>query len=99
MFGSGNSMLSDEALLTRPVASIPPPSAGGEDIAAFSEAILRGGRVVYEPRSLCRQEHRPDEEALRNQLFNFGASAILRSSASAWVDDRDQASIPARLRR
>jgi hypothetical protein len=28
---------------------------------------------VYEPRSLCWHEHRRDEDALRRQLFNYGA--------------------------
>ena len=38
----------------------------------MSSAILRGGTLVYEPRSLCWHEHRHDEAAFRRQLFNYG---------------------------
>ena len=78
MFGSGNSMaFRRSALITAggfdPSLGAGSPTGGGEDIAAFSDAILRGGRLIYEPRSLCWHEHRRDEKALRNQLFNYGA--------------------------
>jgi hypothetical protein len=45
----------------------------------MSAAILRGGRLVYEPRSVCWHEHRASEAALRRQLFNYGVgfTAIL----------------------
>jgi hypothetical protein len=51
----------------------------GADIEAFSAAILRGGRLVYEPRALCWHEHRRDDGALKRQLFNYGVgfTAIL----------------------
>ena len=29
------------------------PTGGGEDIAAFTDVMLGGGRLVYEPRSVC----------------------------------------------
>jgi hypothetical protein len=48
------------------------PTGGGEDIWALSTAILRGGHVVYEPRSLCWHEHRRDGDALRGQVFGYG---------------------------
>ena len=89
MFGSGNSMaFRRSALVTAggfdPALGAGSPTGGGEDIAAFSDAILRGGRLVYEPRSLCWHEHRREEEALRNQLFNYGAgfTATLCKAAS-----------------
>ena len=51
----------------------------GADIEAMSAAILRGERLVYEPRSMCWHEHRDSDEALRRQLFNYGVgfTAIL----------------------
>lgn len=59
----------------------------GEDIDAMSAAILRGGSLVYEPRSVCWHEHRRSEQALRRQLFNYGvgSTALL---TKALVHDR-----------
>jgi hypothetical protein len=48
------------------------PTKGGEDMFAFSEAVLRGGVAVYEPRSLCWHEHRKDAEALEEQVYGWG---------------------------
>lgn len=77
LFGSGNSMaFRREALLAiggfDPALGAGTPTSGGEDIAAFSDVILRGGRLVYEPRSLCWHEHRGTEDALRAQVRNYG---------------------------
>ncbi len=49
-------------------------SAAGscEETWAFSKAILRGGRIVYEPRALCWHEHRKDGGSLRDQIFGYG---------------------------
>ena len=77
VFGSGNSM----AFRSRSLRSIggfdPALGAGsmaraGSDIEAFSHVILRGERLVYEPRSVCWHEHRRDERALRRQLLSYG---------------------------
>ena len=45
----------------------------------MSTAILRGGRLVYEPRALCWHEHRKDGDALRGQVFGYvvGFNAIV----------------------
>jgi GT2 family glycosyltransferase len=48
------------------------PTKGGEDMLAFTQAILRGGETVYEPRSLCWHEHRKDSEALQEQVSGWG---------------------------
>jgi O-antigen biosynthesis protein len=77
MFGSGNSMaFRRDALLTLggfdPALGAGTPTAGGEDLAAFTDVILGGARIVYEPRSLCWHEHRNDEDALRTQVCNYG---------------------------
>jgi GT2 family glycosyltransferase len=84
MFGSGNSMaFRREALLGvggfDPALGAGTPTAGGEDLAAFTDVILAGGRLVYEPRSLCWHEHRGDEGALRNQVrgYGIGLTAVL----------------------
>jgi len=77
MFGAGNSMAFRRAELVASGGFDPSLGAGsiaqsGEDIDAMSWAILHGGRLVYEPRSLCWHEHRRDEDALRHQLFSYG---------------------------
>lgn len=77
MFGSGNSMaFRRESLLAvggfDPALGAGTPAAGGEDLAAFTDVILAGGRLVYEPRSLCWHEHRGDEASLRTQVRNYG---------------------------
>ncbi|MCW3027652.1 MAG: glycosyl transferase family 2 [Solirubrobacterales bacterium] len=84
VFGSGNSMAFRTAELAAAGGFDPALGAGslalaGADIEAFSAAILRGGRLVYEPRALCWHEHRRDDGALKRQLFNYGVgfTAIL----------------------
>jgi len=76
MFGSGNSMAFRRAGLVAAGGFDPALGVGtiphGEDIEAMSKAILRGGELVYEPRSLCWHEHRRDDDALRRQVFNYG---------------------------
>jgi glycosyltransferase involved in cell wall biosynthesis len=77
MFGSGNSMAFRSAALLAvggfdPALGAGTPTGGGEDIAAFSDVILAGGKLVYEPRSLCWHQHRADEQALRAQVRNYG---------------------------
>jgi O-antigen biosynthesis protein len=77
MFGAGNSMAFRRAELLAAGGFDPSLGAGtmaqsGEDIDAMSSAILRGGRLVYEPRSLCWHEHRREEAAMRRQLSNYG---------------------------
>lgn len=49
-------------------------SAAGscEETWAFSQAILRGGRIVYNPRALCWHEHRKDGDSLHDQIFGYG---------------------------
>jgi O-antigen biosynthesis protein len=77
MFGSGNSMAFRASALAEiggfdPALGAGTPTGGGEDIAAFSDVILAGGQIVYEPRSVCWHEHRADEAALTSQVYNYG---------------------------
>jgi GT2 family glycosyltransferase len=99
-FGSGNSMAFRRRCLTMiggfdAALGAGSPARGGADIEAFSHAILRGGRLVYEPRSVCWHKHRRDEAALRRQLVAYGAgfTAIL----TKWVL-RDPRLLPALFR-
>lgn len=77
VFGSGNSMAFRREDLVAAGGLDPALGAGsralaGSDIEAFSAAILRGGQLVYEPRSICWHEHRRDDAALERQLYNYG---------------------------
>ena len=107
MFGAGNSMAFRRAELLAAGGFDPSLGAGsiaqsGEDIDAMSSAILRGGTLVYEPRSLCWHEHRHDEAAFRRQLFNYGVgfTATLdegRHDARPAVSPRGRPLDPARV--
>jgi O-antigen biosynthesis protein len=92
MFGSGNSMAFRRAAL-RAVGGFDPalgagtPTAGGEDIAAFTDVIVAGAQLVYEPRSLCWHEHRADEQGLQTQVRNYGiglTAVLFRYLISDW---------------
>jgi glycosyltransferase involved in cell wall biosynthesis len=45
---------------------------GGEDTLMFSQILLRGGTVVYQPTALTRHYHRPEYEALAKQMRGYG---------------------------
>jgi hypothetical protein len=45
---------------------------GGEDTRAFTEVMLRGGTMVYQPAAVVRHEHRRTLDALRAQLDGYG---------------------------
>ncbi len=84
VFGSGNCMAIRRQALVAAGGFDPALGAGsralaGADIDALSAVVLRGARLVYEPRALCWHEHRRDDEALRRQVFNYGVgfTAIL----------------------
>jgi GT2 family glycosyltransferase len=77
VFGGGASMaFRREGLLAAggfdPALGAGSPTKGGEDMFAFTEAVLRGGETVYEPRSLCWHEHRKDADALQEQVSGWG---------------------------
>jgi O-antigen biosynthesis protein len=77
VIGVGNSMAFRRAELVAaggfdPALGAGSPAGAGEETYAFSTAILRGGRIVYEPRALCWHEHRKDGDALRGQVFGYG---------------------------
>jgi GT2 family glycosyltransferase len=77
VIGVGNSMAFRRAELVAgggfdPALGAGSPAGSCEETYAFSKAILRGGRIVYEPRALCWHEHRKDGQALRDQIFGYG---------------------------
>lgn len=83
-FGSGNSMAFRRRTLTAvggfdPALGAGSPALAGADIESFSRIVLRGGRLVYEPRAVVWHDHRRSEAALTRQLYNYGvgSTAIL----------------------
>jgi GT2 family glycosyltransferase len=63
------------------------PARGGEDLDVHLTLIQLGHAIVYEPGALIRHSHHADMDALRKQIFNYGAglSAML---AKRWVSSR-----------
>jgi glycosyltransferase involved in cell wall biosynthesis len=93
MFGSGNSMaFRRDALLEAggfdPALGAGTATGGGEDIAAFTDIVLGGGKLVYEPRSICWHEHRGDETALVGQIRNYGIGLTAVFWRYTWKDRR-----------
>jgi hypothetical protein len=90
IFGSGNSMAFRRTELVAtggfdPALGAGSPARAGEETHAFSTVILRGGKIVYEPRALCWHEHRRDNAALRDQVFGYGVGvgAILTKALTS----------------
>jgi cellulose synthase/poly-beta-1,6-N-acetylglucosamine synthase-like glycosyltransferase len=76
--GTGNNMLFrtsalrglggfDEALGTGS------PARGGEDLDTYRRIVLAGQVLVYTPDAVVRHRHRDTREALRSQMFGYGA--------------------------
>ena len=59
---------------------------GGEDTKAFTQVLLRGETMVYQPTALVRHLHRADLAGLRRQLVGYGAG--LTAFYTALVLDR-----------
>lgn len=93
LFGGGGSVAFRRETLRAlggfdPALGAGTPTGGGEDLAIFSEAILAGVALVYEPRALCWHEHRRDEDALTNQLFHYGSGFTAALTKAACRDPR-----------
>ncbi len=98
MFGSGNSMAFRRDTV-RSIGGFDPalgagtPTGGGEDIAAFSDVILEGGSLVYEPRSLCWHQHRSAVDSLEAQVRNYGIGLTAVFWRYLWKDRRFTATV------
>jgi GT2 family glycosyltransferase len=49
------------------------PTGGGEDLDMFLRVLLCGFKLAYEPTALVWHRHRREAEALRGQMFSYGA--------------------------
>jgi GT2 family glycosyltransferase len=67
------------------------PSAGSEDTLAFTQVLLGGGTIVYQPSALTHHYHRRDLDGLRRQMAGYGSgltaaytSLLLRRPGLLW---------------
>jgi cellulose synthase/poly-beta-1,6-N-acetylglucosamine synthase-like glycosyltransferase len=78
VFGTGNNMAFRRSVLERigrfdPALGNGTPALGGVDSEVLLRTVLCGHTIVYEPRAFVHHAHRRDYEALRRQIYNYGA--------------------------
>jgi GT2 family glycosyltransferase len=76
-YGSGANMAFRRETIHRvhgfdPALGLGTAARGGEDLAAFTAAILSGRRLVYEPNMMVRHRHHPGYEKLRKVILGYG---------------------------
>jgi GT2 family glycosyltransferase len=49
------------------------PAMGSEDTLAFTQVLLGGGTIVYQPTAVTHHYHRRDLEGLHKQMVGYGA--------------------------
>ncbi|WP_250008527.1 glycosyltransferase family 2 protein [Actinoplanes sp. M2I2] len=52
------------------------PAMGSEDTLAFTQVLLTGGTIVYQPSAVTRHYHRRDLEGLRKQMVGYGTGLV-----------------------
>ena len=52
------------------------PAQGGEDLAVFFQAVMRGYKLVYEPASVAYHPHHREYADLRKQIYNYGVGLV-----------------------
>ncbi len=89
-FGSGGNM----ALQRSPIVEIGgfdralgagSPARSAEDTLAFTELILQGRSLVYQPAAVTHHFHREDVAGLRAQLYGYGAGLSAFYAALLWA--------------
>jgi hypothetical protein len=76
-FGAGANMTFRPGVLERiggfdPALGAGTPAMGSEDTLAFTQVLLAGGTIAYQPSALVRHYHRRDLAGLRRQLAGYG---------------------------
>lgn len=68
------------------------PAMGAEDTLAFTQVLLGGGTIVYQPTAVTRHYHRRDYDGLRRQMTGYGVgltaaytSLLLRRPRLLWA--------------
>lgn len=77
-FGSGANMAFRADTLRRlggfdPATGTGTLARGGDDLAAFFAVIAAGHTLAYQPTAIVRHAHRRAGEALRTQMYDYGA--------------------------
>ena len=49
------------------------PAMGSEDTLAFTQVLVGGGTIVYQPTAVTHHYHRRDLEGLHKQMVGYGA--------------------------
>jgi GT2 family glycosyltransferase len=52
------------------------PAMGSEDTLAFTQVLLLGGKIVYQPTAVTHHYHRRDLAGLRKQMVGYGTGLI-----------------------
>ena len=78
IFGTGNNMAFRRTVLERigafdPALGNGTPALGGVDSEVLQRTVLCGHPLVYTPRALVWHSHRRDYDALRRQIYSYGA--------------------------
>ena len=67
------------------------PAMGSEDTLAFTQVLVGGGTIVYQPSAVTHHYHRRDLEGLHKQMVGYGAgltaaytSLLLRRPGLLW---------------
>jgi GT2 family glycosyltransferase len=67
------------------------PAMGSEDTLAFTQVLVSGGTIVYQPSAVTHHYHRRDVEGLHRQMVGYGAgltaaytSLLVKSPRLLW---------------
>ncbi|MEV6843062.1 glycosyltransferase family 2 protein [Actinoplanes sp. NPDC051411] len=52
------------------------PAMGSEDTLAFTQVLLMGGKIVYQPTAVTHHYHRRDLAGLRKQMVGYGTGLV-----------------------
>ncbi|GAA0510034.1 hypothetical protein Ade02nite_52890 [Paractinoplanes deccanensis] len=52
------------------------PAMGSEDTLAFTQVLLGGGTIVYQPTAVTRHYHRRDYQGLEKQMVGYGTGLV-----------------------
>lgn len=64
------------------------PAMGGEDTRAFTQVLLAGGTIAYQPSMLVRHTHRRDLAGLRQQMRGYGTGLTAYYTSLLWSQPR-----------
>jgi GT2 family glycosyltransferase len=60
------------------------PAMGSEDTLAFTQVLLTGGTIAYQPTAVTHHYHRPDFEGLHKQMVGYGTGLTAAYTSLLW---------------